>query len=240
MVGGTVKATELLEPPFTVTATLPVVAAVGTATAIDVDFQLVGIAAVPLNNTALLPCEAPNPEPVMVTPAPTVPDVGEIAVMTGKAVPVPVRLMVCGLLLALSVMVSVPDWGPVAVGPNVMLTMQLPWAASWLPHVLVWVYAAGVVIEEIVTAVGCLLVTVTVFATLVVVTAWLPNAKVLGLTVTGTTPLPVSETVCGLLLALSAIVKVPVRLPVAVGVSVTLTVQLAPADTEVPHVFVSA
>jgi hypothetical protein len=91
-----------------------------------------------------------------------------------------------------------------------------------------------------VTAVGCLLVTVTVFAALVAVTATLPNTSVAGVTVTGTTPLPASDTVCGLLFALSVIVRVPVRLPVAVGVNVTLTVQFAPAATEVPHVFVCA
>jgi hypothetical protein len=88
------------------------------------------------------------------------------------------------------------------------------------------------------TAVGCLLLTVTVFAPLLVVTASFPNAKVDGLTVTGTTPFPVNETVCGLLLALSVTVSVPVRVPVVVGVNVTLTVQVAPDATDVPHVFV--
>jgi hypothetical protein len=88
------------------------------------------------------------------------------------------------------------------------------------------------------TAVGWLLLTVTVFAALVVVTAWFPKAKVAGLTLTGTTPLPVSETVCGLLLALSVTVRVPVRVPVVVGVNVTLTLQVAPDATDVPHVFV--
>ena len=41
-------------------------------------------------------------------------------------------------------------------------------------------------------------------------------------------PLPLSATVCGLLLALSARFSVAVRLPVAEGVNVTETVQLAP------------
>jgi hypothetical protein len=94
------------------------------------------------------------------------------------------------------------------------------------------------VIDVMVTAVGCLLVTVTVFAVLVVVTATFPNASAAGLTVTGTTPLPLSDTTCGLLFALSVIVRVPVRLPVAVGVKVTLIVQFPPAATEAPHVFV--
>jgi len=40
-----------------------------------------------------------------------------------------------------------------------------------------------------------------------------------------TTPVPLSETTCGLLVALSANVRVPVREPAAVGVKVTLTEQ---------------
>jgi hypothetical protein len=45
----------------------------------------------------------------------------------------------------------------------------------------------------------------------------------------GGTPLPVSVTVCGLPEALSVSVSVPVRAPLAVGVNVTLIVQLPPA-----------
>ena len=90
------------------------------------------------------------------------------------------------------------------------------------------------------TPVGCLFVTVTVFAALVVVSTWFPKPRVRGLTVTGTTPFPVNETICGLLLALSLMVKVPVREPSVVGVNVTLTAQLAPAASELPHVFVCA
>jgi hypothetical protein len=37
---------------------------------------------------------------------------------------------------------------------------------------------------------------------------------------------------------LSVIVRVPLRVPFAVGVKVTLMAQLAPAATEVPQVFV--
>ena len=52
-------------------------------------------------------------------------------------------------------------------------------------------------------------------------------------------PVPLRLTVCGLLLALSVSLSVPVRFPVAVGVKVTLIVQLAPAATEPPQVLVS-
>jgi hypothetical protein len=57
---------------------------------------------------------------------------------------------------------------------------------------------------------------------------------------TGVVPVPVSVTVCGLPVALSVIVSVPVRVPPAVGVKVTLIVQLAPAATVDPQVLVSA
>jgi len=56
-------------------------------------------------------------------------------------------------------------------------------------------------------------------------------------------PVPVSPTVCGLPAALSVMVKVPVRVPAAVGVKVTLIMQFALAASiagSVPQVFVSA
>ena len=53
-------------------------------------------------------------------------------------------------------------------------------------------------------------------------------------------PVPVSGTVRGLPLALSVTVTVPARAPVAVGVNVTLIMHVAPAASDVPHVFVWA
>ena len=52
--------------------------------------------------------------------------------------PVPVRLAVCGLPLALSVTVKVPERVPLAAGVNVTLMVQLELAASELPQLLVW------------------------------------------------------------------------------------------------------
>jgi hypothetical protein len=49
---------------------------------------------------------------------------------------------------------------------------------------------------------------------------------------------PLSATVWGLFGALSLIVIVPDRVPDAVGVNVTLTVQLLPAASEPPQLFV--
>src|SRR6267378_2617410 len=75
--GTTVKLTPLLATPPTVTTTLPVVAPVGTGTTMLVALQLVGVAAVPLNVTVLVPCVAPKFVPVIVTDVPTGPEVGD-------------------------------------------------------------------------------------------------------------------------------------------------------------------
>ena len=53
-------------------------------------------------------------------------------------------------------------------------------------------------------------------------------------------PVPVSAAVCGLLASLSATLKVAVTAPVAVGLKVTLIVQLAPAARVAPHAVVCA
>jgi len=53
--GATVKVTPLLACPLTVTTTGPVVAAAGTGAAMLVALQLLGVVAVPLNVTVLVP-----------------------------------------------------------------------------------------------------------------------------------------------------------------------------------------
>ena len=86
----TVKLTPLLATPPTVTTTLPVVAPVGTGTTMLVALQLVGVAAIPLNFTVLVPCVAPKFAPVIVTDVPTNPDVGFTLVMlAGEGFPPP-------------------------------------------------------------------------------------------------------------------------------------------------------
>jgi hypothetical protein len=52
-------------------------------------------------------------------------------------------------------------------------------------------------------------------------------------------PMPLSATACGLPVASSVIVTLAARLPVAVGLNVTLIEQFAAAATLAPHVFVS-
>ena len=57
----------------------------------------------------------------------------------------------------------------------------------------------------------------------------MPNERLDGVALTAATPVPLSATVCGLLLPLSVIVSVAVRKPRTVGVKVTEIVQLLPA-----------
>ena len=71
----TVKFAPLLATPPTFTTTLPVVAPLGTATVMLVALQLVGVPAVPLIVTVLVPCVAPKFVPVRMTEVPTGPDV---------------------------------------------------------------------------------------------------------------------------------------------------------------------
>jgi len=86
MCGTTVKFTPLLPTPPTVTTTLPVAAVEGTATVIEPALQLVGVAAVPLNITVLVPWLEPKLLPVIVTLVPAAPLVGDRLVMLGATV----------------------------------------------------------------------------------------------------------------------------------------------------------
>jgi hypothetical protein len=61
---------------------------------------------------------------VLLDPRLTVPKLARLGVRL-TFVPVPDRAMVCGLAGSVSVMVSVPERGPVAVGLKVKLTLQL-------------------------------------------------------------------------------------------------------------------
>lgn len=81
----TVKLLPLLATPDTVTTTFPVVAPLGTLATMLVALQLGAVAVVPLNFTVLLPCVEPKLAPVIVTEAPTAPDVGERLVILGAA-----------------------------------------------------------------------------------------------------------------------------------------------------------
>ena len=158
------------------------------------------------------------------------------------ATPVPDRVTICGLPLALSVTVIVPGWLPVAVGVNVTLMVQFAPAATDVPQVLLCAYCVLAAMLVMLSAVLPMLLSVTVCGPLVVPDAWLPKLTLFEDRLTtgpaAAVPVPVKLTVCGLPAALSVMVIVPVRVPVAVGVNVTLIVQLAPTATKPPQVFV--
>ncbi len=82
-VGRTVKFTPLLATPLVLTTTFPVVAPLGTVTPILDAPHDVTLAVVPLNVTVPVPCELPKLDPVIVTAAPTAPDVTDKVVMLG-------------------------------------------------------------------------------------------------------------------------------------------------------------
>jgi hypothetical protein len=82
-VARTVKTVPLVSTPLVFTTTGPVVAPDGTVAAILVALQLVTVAVVPLNLTAPLPCVEPKFAPVMVTAAPTIPEVTDKLEMLG-------------------------------------------------------------------------------------------------------------------------------------------------------------
>src|SRR5258706_5279638 len=116
------KLTPLLAIPPTVTTTLPVVAPLGTATAMLVAFQFAGVPLVPLNVTVLVPCVEPKFVPVMVTAVPTTPEVGFRLVMFGAGV-LTVKL---ALLLAIppTVTTTLPVVAPLGTVTAMLVAFQ--------------------------------------------------------------------------------------------------------------------
>ena len=174
---------------------------------------------------------------VAVPPAATVAD--DVLAATEKPVaPMPAKGIVCGLSVALSVKVSVPVRLPLTVGVKVTLTVQLLLAGMNVPQVLDSPKSLPVWIRVMPACSSPELVSVTVWAALVVPTAWLPKEMLPGATVSIVmAPCPMSSTVRGLPAELSVIVRVPLRVPVVVGVKVTWIVQTPPAGDTVPQLF---
>ena len=120
----------LLATLLTVTLTEPVVAPVGTGTTMELVLQLVGVAAVPLNLTVLVPRVAPKFDPVIVTTAPIAPDVGERLVMC-RSLSVEVTVKPTALLATLlTVTTTDPLVAPPGTGATMRLAVQLLGAAA--------------------------------------------------------------------------------------------------------------
>src|SRR5438552_8864527 len=102
---------------------LPVVAPAGTGATMLVAPQLVGVAAVPLNFTVLVPCVAPKFAPVIVTDVPTNADVGFTLVMFGAGT-VTVKLTPL-LATPPTVTTTFPVVAPLGTGRTMLVAVQL-------------------------------------------------------------------------------------------------------------------
>jgi hypothetical protein len=127
-VGFSVNDFPLLANPPTDTTTFPVVADAGTVAAMEVFVQLViPVATVPLNVTLLPPCAPANPVPLMVTLAPTAPELGdtlEIVGVTVKAAP----LLLTPLANTTMFPVVAPEgtFTTIDVAPHVVIVAVVP------------------------------------------------------------------------------------------------------------------
>ena len=146
--------------------------------------------------------------------------------------PVPVRETSCGVPAALSAMFNEPVRVPVAAGVKVTFTMQLVPTARLVPQLLVCAKSPLAVMLEMLAAAVPVFETVTGCDALLLPSTCAGKASaLLDRPITGAVPVPVRETVWGLFEALSVMVSVPLRDPLAVGVNVTFTVQLELAAT---------
>jgi hypothetical protein len=117
----------LLATPFTVTTTFPVVAPKGTDVAMLVVLELVTAAAVPLKVT--VPVD-PKFVPVIVTPAPTFPDVGFRLVIEGPEPDVVTVKLTRLLATPFTVTTTFPLVAPEGTEVAIFVELQLVTAAT--------------------------------------------------------------------------------------------------------------
>jgi hypothetical protein len=161
--------------------------------------------------------------------------------------PVPVIVAVCGDPVELSATETLALRIPVVVGVKVMVMMQLSSTPRLVPQLLVWekLLALAPVIEIL----EMVMAPAPTFSSDIVIVCDEAPTKVLGkLTAVGLSvacgapaevPVPVKVNICGEFEALSAKLRVAVRVPVASGVKVNMYVQLAPAASVLGHVCVA-
>lgn len=162
--------------------------------------------------------------------------VGETAI---AGTPVPLKVICCGLPAALSEMEMLPISLPSMVGVYVTEIVQLSPAPS--DELQLFVCAKSPVVEKLMfsNVPVPVLVSVTVWAALVVLRTWLPKLSVVAERLTNdATPVPCKAIDCGLPEALSVIATEPRRRPSASGANVIAMAQFAPAATEVPQLLV--
>jgi hypothetical protein len=139
---------------------------------------------------------------------------------------------------------------PALVGVNVTDTVQFSPTASVAPQVVVLANCLASLPVSVIalaplpvntrSAVPVLLMVIDC-AALATLVRWLPNVRLVGPTpMIGAVPVPVSDTVLGLPVALCPMLIAALLAPVEVGVNVTLTVQLDPGSRDAPQVVVLA
>lgn len=160
-----------------------------------------------------------------------------------RSIPLPPRVIACGLPGALSAIVMAPARAPLAVGVKVMEIMQVPLGATLAGQLSVSAKSPLLWMLVIFNAAFPGFVSVTTCGgALVVPTNWSTKATLVVERLTAGpegVPVPFRLTNWGLSPALSVSVTAPARVPVVVGVNVTLIVQLAPAARVAPQ-FVAA
>jgi hypothetical protein len=167
--------------------------------------------------------------------------VGNKVAFGPEITPVPLNATDCGLPPALSVIDNAPVRVPICVGLKVTLRVQFARGARLEPQVWVWMKSPLAVMLVMLSVIVPKLLSVADFPGLVVPTSWSAKVKLVGDKVAfgpETTPVPLKATVCGLPVALSVTLTAALRVPLAVGLNVTLILQLAPAAKELPQVWV--
>jgi hypothetical protein len=117
--------------------------------------------------------------------------------------PVPVRLEVCGLLLAPSFTLKIPVLVPVCVGVSTTLMVQCAAAATLVPQVVAETLKSPLAEIETLNGTFRWLVKVNTFAGLVVPLTRAGYVALTGVNVACAPPVPDSGTVCGLFEPLS-------------------------------------
>jgi hypothetical protein len=197
------------------------------------DGEQVPAGIVPLQETVTVSLNPPEGESksgnVAGCPAEIVAEVeppGGTEMMT--SVPSPDRVMDCGLAGALSEIVMAPARGPVAVGVKVTEMVQVAFLATPVPQVSVSAKSPLALMLVNISVVLPTLVTVTLCLPLVEPTNWFPKGTAVAerlMAGPNGVPEPMRVTDCGLSPALSMMTREPTRVPVAVGVNVTLMEQ---------------
>ena len=170
---------------------------------------------------------------VLILPTATVPRFRLLDESVTGVMPVPVKLTVCGLFAALSVMVNAPVTAPRAVGEKVTPRVQVAPAPLLVPQVFVATEnPALAAMLLIVRGIACLFVSVSVCAALLVPWAWFPNTKLVDDRVSTAIPVPSNSTAGEKLPDPRYTVRVDASFPTADGVNVTVMLQLCPAPSE--------